>query len=142
MKSRKRGYPKGLKHTEIPRSPFGERLYKTRRSRGLSQTELGNRVGLSQRMVSHYEGDAPEAPPLSTITRIAEILNVTVSYLLGESTSKGIKEESIPGFKKHLKILQNLPPKDQKKVLEYADLLASAHEKSSGETGVVAADAD
>lgn len=129
MRKNKRGYPKGKKHTEIPRSPFGEKLYRTRKSRGLSQTELGERVGLSQRMVSHYEGDPPEAPPLSTITKIAEVLNVTVSYLLGESTLKGIKEEPAPGYRKLLKTLEKLPPKDQKKVLEYADLLANSHEK-------------
>jgi len=135
----KRGFPKGKKHSEIPRSSFGERLYNTRKSRGLSQTELGVRVGLSQRMVSHYEGDPPEAPPLSTIAKIAEALSVTVSYLVGESTQKGIKDESMPGFKKHYKTLQTLPPKDQKKVLEYADLLASAH---SQENAVAAETAD
>jgi transcriptional regulator with XRE-family HTH domain len=129
MAKKKRGFPKGKKHTDIPRSPFGERLYKTRKARGISQTELGKRIGISQRMISHYEGSPPDAPPVSTISKMAEVLKVTVSYLLGESTLKITAEDITPNIRKHIDTLQNLPPKDQKKVLEYADLLVSATEK-------------
>jgi transcriptional regulator with XRE-family HTH domain len=130
MAQKKRGFPKGKKHTDIPRSPFGERLYKTRKARGISQTELGKRVDISQRMISHYEGSPPDAPPVSTLTKMAGVLGVTVSYLLGESTLKNNKEEVKPNIRKHIDTLQNLPPKDQKKVLEYADLLGSANSKN------------
>jgi len=130
MTKKKRGFPKGKKHTDIPRSPFGERLYKSRKARGISQTELGNRVGISQRMISHYEGSPPDAPPVSTITKMAEVLGVTVSYLLGESTLKANREDIAPSIRKHIDTLQKLPPKDQKKVLEYADLLGNASGKS------------
>ncbi|MBD3240887.1 MAG: helix-turn-helix domain-containing protein [Chitinivibrionales bacterium] len=126
-RTKKRGFPKGKTHADIHRSPFGERLYKTRKARGISQTELGKRVGLSQRMVSHYEGDPPEGPPLSTLTRIAGALNVTVSYLLGESTLKIIKNDISPNLRDHVKTLEQLSPKDRKKVLEYAELLAKAN---------------
>jgi transcriptional regulator with XRE-family HTH domain len=129
MTQKKRGFPRGKKHTDIPRSPFGERLYKTRKSRGISQTELGKRIGISQRMISHYEGSPPDAPPVSTLSKMAETLKVTVSYLLGESTLKSTKEDITPNIRKHIDTLHNLPPNDQKKVLEYADLLGSAKEK-------------
>lgn len=128
MNKRKRpGPPKGRRHADIPRSPFGERLYKARKARGLSQTALGERVGLSQRMLSHYEGDPPEGPPLSTLSKIASALNVTVSYLLGESTLKAIKDDISPQLRTHVKTLEELTPRDRKKVLEYADLLAKAN---------------
>jgi transcriptional regulator with XRE-family HTH domain len=130
MVKKKPGFPKGKKHTDIPRSPFGERLYKTRKSRGISQTELGQQADISQRMISHYEGSPPDAPPVSTLTKMAEVLGVTVSYLLGESTLKGNKEEVAPSIRKHIDTLKKLPPKDQKKVLEYADLLGTASGKS------------
>ena len=127
MTRKKRGFPKGKKHTDIPRSPFGGRLYKTRKARGISQTELGKRVDISQRMISHYEGSPPDAPPVNTLTKIAEVLGVTVSYLLGESILRNNMEEVKPNIRKHIHTLQNLPPKDLKKVFEYADLLESAN---------------
>lgn len=129
MKQKKPGYPKGKTHAEIPRSVFGERLYKTRKARGLSQTALGKRVGLSQRMLSYYEGEPAEGPPISTLTKIAEALNVTVSYLLGESTLKAIKETTSPSITKHARLIEQLPPKDRKKVVEYIGLLAEKNSR-------------
>lgn len=123
MKAKKPGPPKGKKHTDIARSALGDRLFKTRKIRGLSQTELGKRVGISRRMISHYEGDAPEGPPLATLAKIADTLKVTVSYLLGESTLKTIKADVKPNLQKCFSMLQELPAKDQKKVLEYVALL-------------------
>jgi transcriptional regulator with XRE-family HTH domain len=125
MKKKKNPGPsKGRTHNEVKRSPFGERLFRTRKARGLSQTELGEMINLSKRMISHYEGDAPEGPPLTTLNRIAEALNVTVSYLLGESTLKTIKDDLKPAIQKHMKIVQELDTKDQKKVFEYIELLS------------------
>lgn len=125
VKKKSPGPAKGRTHNDVKRSAFGERLFRTRKARNLSQTELGRMVNLSKRMISHYEGNAPEGPPLTTLNKIADALNVTVSYLLGESTLKTIKEDVKPSLQKHLKIIQELDPKDQKKVFEYIELLAS-----------------
>jgi len=122
MKKNKPGPQKGKKHSDVKRSVFGERLFNTRKARTISQTELGKRIGLSRRMISHYEGNAPEGPPLSTLTKIAEALNVTVSYLLGESTLKVIKDDVKPNIRKHLKALQDLPPKEQKTILHMIEI--------------------
>jgi len=127
----KQGFPKGKKLSEIPRSPLGERLYRTRKARGISQTELGKHVGLSQRMVSHYEGAPLEGPPLATLAKMAKALNVTLSYLLGESTLKGIKDDISPPLRRHMRTVQQLPAKDQKKVFEYAELLAKSTSRRS-----------
>jgi len=121
MHKKKPGPQKGKKHSEIQRSLFGERLFKTRKSRGLSQTELGERVGLSRRMVCHYEGNAPEGPPLTMLTKIADALNVTVSFLLGESTQKKIDSDIKPAYRRHLDILQRLPAPKQKVVMDMVE---------------------
>ena len=68
-------------------------------------------------------------PPVSTITKMSKVLGVTVSYLLGESTLKTSKENIPPTMRNHLTILQKLPPKEQKKVIEYAEMLS----KKSGD---------
>lgn len=122
MKKMKPGPIQGKKHIEVERSPFGERLFKTRKIRGLSQTELGKRVGLSKRMISHYEGKAEEGPPLNTLSRIAEALNVSVSYLLGESTQKALGSEISPHLRKYVKELELLPPKELKTILNMIEI--------------------
>jgi transcriptional regulator with XRE-family HTH domain len=91
----------------------------------LSQTELGKRVNLSKRMISHYEGDAPEGPPLQTLARIADALGVSVSYLLGESTQKALKSDVSPHLLKYVRALEELPPKEQKTILNMIEIAAT-----------------
>ncbi|RKY11109.1 MAG: hypothetical protein DRP52_06385 [Planctomycetota bacterium] len=119
----RRGPSRGQTHQDVKRSPFGERLFTTRKARGLSQAELGELVGLSKRMVSFYEGDT-QGPPVDVVIKIAKALNVTTSYLLGESPMKTIKEDMPPSIRKHVKTLQKLPPKDQKAVMRMIEGLA------------------
>lgn len=109
---------------DIKRSPFGERLFRARKARGFSQQELGAKASLSKRMVSRYEGDFT-GPPMDTLTRLAQALNVTVSYLLGESTVKAIEPEVPPSLRKHVEKLKKLPPKDQKAAIRMIDALAA-----------------
>jgi transcriptional regulator with XRE-family HTH domain len=129
MKKVKPGPSRGKKHSDIARSDFGVRLFRTRKSRGLSQTELGKRVNLSKRMISHYEGDAPEGPPLQTLARIADALGVSVSYLLGESTQKALKSDVSPHLIKHVRALEDLPPKEQKTILNMIEIAAAKTKK-------------
>jgi transcriptional regulator with XRE-family HTH domain len=133
MKKKKPGPLKGKRHTDIKRSAFGERLYKTRKIRHLSQTELGERVGLSRRMISHYEGDAPEGPPITTLKKMAEALNVSVSYLLGESTLKTIKEDINPNLKKYFIAFQNLPRKERITIQNMIEIAVEKNKQQKNE---------
>jgi transcriptional regulator with XRE-family HTH domain len=78
-------------------------------------------------MIAHYESDST-TPPVEVLGKLAEALSVTVSYLLGESAQKRIDAGIKPSLRKHLDALEALPPRDQKKVMEYADLLGKANE--------------
>jgi transcriptional regulator with XRE-family HTH domain len=124
MKKKKPGPTKGTKFSDVKRSNIGARLFKTRRARGFSQQELGKKAGISKRMIAHYEGDTG-VPPLHALTKIAEVLNVSVSYLLGESTQKMVKEEINPKLRKHIEKLQKLPSKDQIAVFRMVDGLSA-----------------
>jgi transcriptional regulator with XRE-family HTH domain len=123
MKRTKRGPLQGQTHKDVKRSPFGKRLFSTRKARGISQAELGEKIGLSKRMVSFYEGDT-QGPPVDVVIKMAAVLNVTTSYLLGESPMKIIKDEMTPSIRKHVDTLQKLPPKDQKAVMRMIEGLA------------------
>jgi transcriptional regulator with XRE-family HTH domain len=61
---------------------FSKRLKDMREARGLSQTELGDRVGLSKQQIYRYEQGRGE-PDASTLTKLAKELEVSADYLLG-----------------------------------------------------------
>ena len=61
---------------------FGEILRSLRKQSGLTQSELGRRVGLSKAVVSKYE-NGMGYPTFDTLIRIARIFSVTTDYLLG-----------------------------------------------------------
>lgn len=126
MPKKKPGPKRGLKHDEVKRSPFGVRLFNTRKARGLTQQQLGEKCGATKRVVAFYEGDS-QGPPVDLLKKFSAALSVTTSYLLGESPQKLIKEEIKPAFRKHLEKLQKLSPKEQKKIVEYTELLTNAN---------------
>jgi transcriptional regulator with XRE-family HTH domain len=59
------------------------RLVRVQRiSRGLSQTELGNQIGVTFQQVQKYESGANRIS-MGRLTRIGKVLGVGVTYLLG-----------------------------------------------------------
>jgi transcriptional regulator with XRE-family HTH domain len=59
------------------------RLVRVQRiSRGLSQTELGNQIGVTFQQVQKYESGANRIS-MGRLTRIGRVLGVHVTYLLG-----------------------------------------------------------
>ena len=69
------------------RTPFGERLYVLRQQAGLSQQQLADRLGISQRAYAHWERN-PVALRPDQLLGVAEALNVSVEELVGNSASK------------------------------------------------------
>lgn len=65
----------------------GEKIRSKRKAMGLSMADLGEKVGLTAAAISRYELSQRE-PKVETLIKIAEVLGVTVSYLLGEERRK------------------------------------------------------
>ncbi len=68
---------------------FGTILKQLRKSHGLTQKELGVKVGLSKAVVSKYE-NGMGYPNFDTLIQIANHFGVTTDYLLGVEKSKTI----------------------------------------------------
>lgn len=68
---------------------FGENLKHLRKSRELTQKELGVKVGLSKAVISKYE-NGMGYPSFDILVRIAQFFGVTTDYLLGVAKSKTI----------------------------------------------------
>ena len=104
---------------------FGRRLTQIRRSRGLTQAELGTAVGVSERVIAYYEQDGAQ-PPGAMLSELARTLRVSADELLG---LKPVKDKTTPKTARLLKRLQRielLSPADQRAVLKYLDTLVDS----------------
>jgi transcriptional regulator with XRE-family HTH domain len=109
--------PPSQKNTES----FGERLARLRKARGFTQVQLGQRVGISRRMVAYYEGQA-DRPPAHVLDRIASVLQVSADQLLG-IRALSAEVPFHPRLWQRLKIVEQLSPADRKALIEYAEYL-------------------
>lgn len=67
-------------------SKFSEKLYNTRVKQGLTQSEVAKLVPMTQSSYSRIENGFNE-PNLTQLKRIAEVLNVSLDYLLDVDTN-------------------------------------------------------
>lgn len=106
---------------------FAQRLVSIRTSRELTQTQLGEMTGLTQRTISHYETGAGY-PPAPTVVDLAKALNVTTDELLGAKPSKNAKATKMNAETKRLwtkfQQLLSLPDKDQRAVIRMVNSLS------------------
>ena len=96
---------------------FSERLKDLRKQAGLTQVDVAEKLGISQPAYASWERGVKK-PTQENLVKIAQILNVSVDYLVGNSeeksdeldniellfrmNSKGLTEEEKAVFKKEL----------------------------------------
>jgi transcriptional regulator with XRE-family HTH domain len=97
-----------------------------RMARGLTQTQLAEKLQSTQRNISHYETVA-ECPPGPVIVQLAKILQVSADELLGLSSPKAsVTPKEDPETKrlwKRFQRLQELPEKDRRAVIRLINSL-------------------
>lgn len=111
---------------------FGERLAVIRKSCGLTQAELSEKVGVSRRVIAYYEGEASQ-PPGPLLLDLARVLRVSVDQLLGR---KQIKEPSDPRAARllnRLRKIESLPTRDRKAILLVLDGLLAKRSNGNGQ---------
>jgi transcriptional regulator with XRE-family HTH domain len=108
---------------------FGARLAEFRRARSITQVQLAQAAGTTQRAISYYENEAGY-PPVEAIIRLAEALEISADELLGLGNGNGRSRTAKNGashdtrlWKKFLQIA-NLPEKDQRAVIRLINSLA------------------
>lgn len=73
---------------------FGAKLRALRRSRGLTQAELGRGIGMAVSTVSMYESGKRE-PDIDTISAIAQCLKAPMTALVGEGEGLAADEKQL-----------------------------------------------
>ena len=96
---------------------FSERLKSLRKQAGFTQVDVASKLGISQQAYASWERGVKK-PTQDNLVKIAQILNVSVDYLVGNSeerideldniellfrmNSKGLTEEEKVVFKREL----------------------------------------
>ena len=116
-----------------PHTAFGKRLFALRKTRGLTQVQLADALGTTQRVISYYETEA-ELPPSTAIIPLARVLEVSADELLGLKPTETNSNSSVQKQRlwKRFQKMDVLPTKDQRAVIRLINSLAgSAHAEAS-----------
>lgn len=109
---------------------FGPRLAELRKARGMTQTELGAKAGVSYRMIAHYE--RPDAqPPGPILPDLARALRVTADELLGVTPVTDRTSPRTARLMKRLRRAETLPTADQRALLKFLDLLLDSRRRTA-----------
>lgn len=114
-----------------PKTSFGERLFAFRKARGLTQVQLAEALGSTQRVISYYETEA-ELPPSGVIVALARVLSVSTDELLGVKPVKA--SEGRPENRrlwKRFQRMESLPERDQRAVLRLINSLSASNSSRS-----------
>jgi len=114
-----------------PEETFGQRLARLRKARGYSQTELGELLGVSQRVMTYYECQT-ERPPAHLLPHLAEALGITVDELLGVRRGRETPAPRHTRLWRKLREIEKLPAGDRKAVLRVLDGLLARQKLAGG----------
>jgi len=121
-----------------PASEFGERLTALRKARGLTQIQLADKIGSTQRAISRYETIADRAPA-PVLAKLAQALGVSTDELLGVkrirmAASLADDPEARRLWKKFQQVME-LPEKDRRAVIRLVNSLVTAKAASKDNRG-------
>lgn len=107
----------------LPSDSFAARLCATRRAQGMTQSELASAAGSSQRMIAHYENTPDAQPPADVVRALATALQISADELLGIGPPRESVSSARYRLRKRLRMVEDLPPEDQKTVIKIVDAL-------------------
>ena len=109
---------------------FGQRLAALRKTRGLSQPQFAQLMGMSREMITYYERRA-QNPTAEFLQKAAEILEVSANELLGQEVQSKRKPGPPSELEARLDAVRKLPRQRQRFVLDFIDTVL----RDSGTTG-------
>lgn len=99
---------------------FGDRLKLLREDKQMTQIELGNVLGIGNRVIAYYEANNRFPKDEATLVNIANFFQVSLDWLLGRTEIKSFKPD---GTNIYCIDLENLSEEDVNKIKEYATML-------------------
>lgn len=124
----------------------GARIKELRIIADMSQEELGRRVGVQRAAINKYEKGTVENIPIKTIERIANVFDVSPTYIVGwngdESNPLSAEVKILQGVKKFyghesvniLEMYTNLNCTGKKRVVQYLSDMSLIYEDGTQDT--------
>lgn len=101
---------------------FGECLKKLRQEKEVTQSAIGELLGVGSRMISFYESNKHFPRDAQSLIKLAEYFGVSLDYLLGISDIRNYDD-----MLKSFKIYKSLPEKGRDEVDEYVKFLVQKY---------------
>lgn len=98
---------------------FGDKLKQLRMEKGKTQKELGDILGVSDRIIGYYESNDRFPKDEMILKRIADYFNVSIDYLLNRDTDNTITKLPYEQFIQSAKIhFMGAAPEDQEAIFK------------------------
>lgn len=101
-------------------STFGKKLREAREEKGLSQAQLAKNIQSHHSIIGKYERDEVK-PTIDVVKKLAEVLDTTVGYLLGESEDRELLKD--PSMLRRLNDIAKFPEQDKTCILYALDAM-------------------
>ena len=112
-------------------STMGDRIKFLRERAGLTQEELGDRIGVKKSAIMKYEAGIVENIKRSSVQIMANALGVSPAYLMFgdeiDEKEKAARSENGPKVEELIRLFQGLPENVQDQLLGLARTLAKSH---------------
>jgi transcriptional regulator with XRE-family HTH domain len=99
---------------------FADRLAQFRKASGHSQYSLAREMGVTQRIIAHYERGKGN-PPLYLFPKFAKALGVSADQLLGIEKVTVKNRPRDTGLWRRFTQVEKLPPRERKKIVDLLD---------------------
>lgn len=93
---------------------FGKKLRECTEIKDFSQAELSRQLGVHHSIIGKYERDEVK-PTIDVVKKIAQVLDTTVGYLLGETKQQNVLKD--PKMLKRITDIESLPNKEKECLL-------------------------
>jgi len=113
------------------RSAFGERLVAAREEAGLSQRELADKLGITQRALSWWERESVALRP-EQVAQLATVLGVSTDHLLGVPTTKKRGTGPTGKARRAFEAVSKLPRHHQQKIVDVVETFVAGHQNGNG----------
>jgi transcriptional regulator with XRE-family HTH domain len=108
------------------RTPFGQRLHALREQAGLSQQQVADKLGLTQRAHADWERN-PVALRPEQLLSLADVLNVPVEDLEGSDGKKNRSTGPTGRMKQLFEAASRLPRSQQQKIVAQLEPFIAHH---------------
>ena len=104
---------------------IGDKIRLHRKALGLTQTELGEKLGVKTNAVSKWECGRVDDIPTSKIKAMAKLFDVQPSYLIDEKQPAPTNEDELNAEDKRLlMMIHNLTPENRERIVAIIEALA------------------